>query len=335
METKPDNIQTRLFDKISKMLPSSISLVDELAEVLKLSNDSIYRRLKGETALSIQEIELLCNMYMISFDSLCKFAGNTVTFDFSPMVDQANYKNYLLAIMNDLESVYKNKEGKIIYAGEDIPLFHNFGFPTLAKFKLFYWMKSIMNIEQLQGKKYDSQLVSQEILSIGQELYDLYAKIPSVEIWTEVTPISLFKQIEFFWESGIFQSKEDALAICDDAREEFLLLEKEAELGCKFDSKRNLIQCENNYSLYWSEIEIGNNCILTDIGGSKTVYLAFNTFNKLTTRNKFFCDEIDKWLKNLIKKSNLISGISEKQRYRFFKRLNEALDITRSKIVAG
>jgi hypothetical protein len=301
MEIKENSIQARLFERISKTLPSSISLVDELSEVLNISNDSIYRRLKGETALSIHEIELLCNMYMISFDSLCKYAGNTVTFDFNPMVDQVNYKNYLLSIMNDLEIVQKSQKGKIIYAGEDIPLFHNFGFPTLAKFKLFYWMKSIMNIESLQGKRYDPQLVDQEILSIGKELYDLYAQIPSIEIWTEVTPISLFKQIEFFWESGIFQSKEDALAICDDAREEFLLLEKEAEIGCKFDSKRNLV----------------------------------NTFNKLTTRNKFFCEEIDKWLKNLIRKSNLISGISEKQRYRFFKRLNEALNITRNTIMTS
>jgi hypothetical protein len=331
MEKKIDNIQTRLFEQISKILPVSISLVDELTEVLNISADSVYRRLKGETALSIHEMELLCNMYRISFDSLCKYAGNSVTFDFSPMISQENYKNYLLYILHDLEIV-KKRGGRIIYAGEDIPLFHNFVFPKLAKFKLFYWMKSIMNIELLQGVKYNSELVDNEILRIGTELYDLYVHIPSIEIWTEVTPVSLFKQIEFFWESGIFQTKEDALAICDVVKEEFALLEKESEAGHKFDSKQNPVTGENNYLFYWSEIEIGNNCILTDIEGEKTVYLAFNTFNKLTTRNKFFCEEIDKWLKNLIKKSNLISGISEKQRYRFFKKLNESLDSITNKI---
>jgi hypothetical protein len=334
MEKKNNNIQTSLLEQISKILPSSISIVDELADVLDISIDSVYRRLKGETALNINEIELLCNMYKISFDSLCKFAGNTVTFDFSPMCDENNYRIYLLSILNDLKTI-NDKNGKIIYAGEDIPLFHNFGFPALAKFKLFYWMKSIMNVESLQGVKYDSQLVNQEILEIAQEIYDLYAEIPSVEIWTEITPISLYKQIEFFWDSGVFQSKEDALAICDSAKELFILLEKEAEIGRKYDSKGKLVSAENNYLLYWSEIEIGNNCILAEVGGEKTVYLTFSTFNKLTTRNKFFCEEINKWLKNLIKKSNLISDISEKQRYRFFKRLNVELENTRNKILAG
>ena len=332
MERKSFNIQTYLLERIGKLLPSSISLVDELAEVLNISIDSVYRRLKGETLLNIEEIELLCNRYIISFDSFCKFRGNTVTFDFSPMGDEQNYKNYLLSILNDLKVIHKNKNKRIIYAAEDIPLFHNFVFPELAKFKLFYWMKSIMNIESLQGIKFDSQLINKEILEIGQELYDLYAKIPSVEIWTELTPVSLYKQIEFFWDTGIFRSKDDALAICDSAKEEFSLLEKEATIARKYDSKGSLAPDENNYILYWSEIEIGNNCILAEIEGEKAVYLAFNTFNKLTTRNKYFCGEIDKWLKNLMKKSTLISGISEKQRCRFFNRLNEGLENLRNKI---
>jgi len=185
----------------------------------------------------------------------------------------------------------------------------------------------------MQGVKFDSQLVNKEVLNLGRELYDIYAKIPSIEIWTEISPIGLYKQIEFYWDSGFFQSKEDALEICNQVEEEFAAIEKQAETGRKFDSKGNLHDEENSYLLYWSEIEIGNNCVLTDTEGIKTVYLSFNTFNKITTRNQFFCEEIDKWLKNLIKKSNLISGISEKQRHRFFNRINEGLENTRNKIL--
>ena len=335
MDKKSFNIQSSLFEQISKLLPSSISLVDELVEVLDISIDSVYRRLKGETALNIHEIELLCKKYKISFDSLLKFDGNTVTFEFGSMSEEQHFKNYLSSIINDLKLLFKSKNSRVIYAGEDIPLFHNFRSSELAKFKLFYWMKSIMNIESLQGIKFAGQLVNKEILELGQELYDVYAKIPSIEIWTEITPIGLYKQIEFYWDSGFFQSKENALAICDQVKEEFLSLEKQAEIGRKFDSKGNIASDENSYLLYWSEIEIGNNCVLTDIDGIKTVYLSFNTFNKLTTRNEYFCEEINKWLKNLIKKSNLISDISEKHRCRFFKRINEGLENTRNKILLG
>ncbi|MBN2521510.1 MAG: hypothetical protein JXB17_13440 [Bacteroidales bacterium] len=335
MEKNANSIQTYLFEQISKILPSSISLVDELAEVLDISTDSVYRRLRGETALSIFELERLCKKYKLSFDSLCETVENSVTFDFNQINNEATYKNYLDSVYNEMKVVERTMKKQGIYAAKDMPLFYDFRFPLLASFKIFYWMKSILNLESFQGVKFNPEIISNEIIELGQEVYNLYTKIPSIEIWTEVSPISLFKQIEFFWDAGIFQAKDDALSICDQVKELFLLVEKQAELGKKLDTKGNVVSFENNYSLYWSEIEIGNNCILVEIDGEKIVYMGFNTFNKLSTRNKYFCNEIDIWVKNLIKKSNLISDVSEKQRYRFFKRLNEGLENTRNKIITG
>jgi hypothetical protein len=40
--------------------------------------------------------------------------------------------------------------------------------------------------------------------------------------------------------------------------------------------------------------------------------------NSLATANPQFCEETEHWLKNLEKKSTLISGVSEKLRYKFF-----------------
>lgn len=328
-------IQERLFDRVSKILPSSISLVDSLADILGISIDSAYRRLRGETLLSIHETSLICKTLNISFDSLFDGKGNFVTFDFTRMSDEESYKKYLRSIINELRMISESENKQIIYAAEDIPLFHNFGFPVLASFKLFYWMKSIMNVKSLQGIKYDPSIIDDEILELGKEVYNYYARIPSIEIWTEITPVSLYKQIEFFWDAGIFRSRDDAVAICDQVKDEFSVLEKQAELGRKVNSEGKVVTGENSYMLYWSEIEIGNNCILAEIEQEKTVYLAYNTFNKLTTRNNNFCEEIDAWLKNLIKKSTLISDVSEKQRYQFFKTLNSGIDKVRNKIVSS
>jgi hypothetical protein len=332
MEMNEDNIQLRLFEQTLRIIPSSVSLVDELCSLLNLSDDSVRRRLKGETQLTLEEIVLICNKYGISFDSLIGIAKKTVAFDYEPMTNETNYINYLHSIRRDLEVVNSHSNGQSIYAGEDIPLFHNFGFPALARFKVFYWLKSIMNVPELQGIKYNPGLINDEILAAGRELYDMYAKTRSIEIWTEITPISLFKQIEFFHESGFFESTEQALAIYDDIRELFMLMEKSTEVGCKFDSNRNLMPGKDTFQLYCSEIEIGNNCILTDVDGDITAYLAFNTFNKLSTRDKPICNDIYSWLKNLIRKSTPISGVSEMKRSQFFKSLNHALDDSRRKI---
>jgi hypothetical protein len=52
----------------------------------------------------------------------------------------------------------------------------------------------------------------------------------------------------------------------------------------------------------------------------------------MTTTNTLFVNEAEEWLKNLIKKSIQISGVGEKQRNQYFKKLYDKLENTRNKI---
>lgn len=332
MNPNEKDIQQRLFEHIRNSLPENVSFADELGSVLNMSSDSVYRRLRGETSLSIYEIEAICNALHISFDALCNKDEKSVNFEFNPMETEEDFKSYLQATQRDLQTLLKFKESMAIYTAEDIPLFYYFLFPELARFKSFYWMKAVINPPSMQNVKYSSYHIDEEIQLTGKAIADMYMKLSSIEIWTVLTPVSLFKQIEYFMESGQFGSLEEARAVCDDIHKLFQLMEKWAISGCKYNSDGVKPGGDNNFQLYLSEIEIGNNFIITDIAGNKTAYLAFNTFNKLTTRSSRFCGVSDRWVKNLQSKSNPISGVSEKQRIQFFKTLHEGLENLRRKI---
>ena len=135
-----NNLQGRLIQQVERVLPENMSLVDVLAELFEVSNDSAYRRIRGETSLSIDEVQKLCARFNISFDSL---AGNvdseSVTFKYSPLHSEMDYISYLKSILTDLKQIAGAKNKQIIYAAEDIPLFHHFRIPELATFKIFYW----------------------------------------------------------------------------------------------------------------------------------------------------------------------------------------------------
>jgi hypothetical protein len=133
------------------------------------------------------------------------------------------------------------------------------------------------------------------------------------------------KQIEFYWDAGAFKSKEDALRVCEELNLLFVRINKQAELNVKFDTNNKPASSENNYSLYHSDVMIGNNCVMSQMAGLKAAYISYHTFNVMITTNPGFCNETDLWLKNLIRKSNLISGVGEKQRYRYFRHMDEAL----------
>lgn len=330
-----DNKSTiRLMNMVKEMIPSNVSFVDELTDLLGISNDSIYRRMRGETALTIDEVEKICIKYRFSFDSFINSKLATVTFNYNSLFDsEESFEAYLRSILNDLKLIKRAKNKNIIYAAKDIPLFHNFKFKEVAAFKIFYWMRSVIDVPSLQGKKYEPSLISDNILNIGSEIYEIYSQVPSVEIWSEGSLISLFKQIEYYWESGLFKDKKDAAILCEKVKEQLDLIQKQAETSTKIISdNKSIKEFENNYTLYYSEIEIGNNCILVNVENNLSTYVTHNTFNKLITSNQSFCLETEQWLKNMMKKSTLISGVSEKYRNQFFEIAYKLLDEINYKI---
>lgn len=324
--------QIEFIQRIRQAIPPSLSLVDELADLLQVSTDSAYRRIRGETALTFDEVILLCNHFKISFDSFTSSSAGTVTFNYNPSNKENSFEKYFTNILNDLKKIQTFEQKQIIFAAEDIPIFHHFKFPELTAFKIFYWNKSILNSGDMEGQKFDPSVVDPEMVRTAREILDTYVSIPSIEIWSDDTVNSTLKQIEFYWEAGIFRSKEDALNVCSQVEAMVADIKRYAELGTKFIREENKAQNENNFVLYNSELMIGNNCILVTMGNAKVTYLSHNTFNAMATTHTGFCNDTEGWLKNLMRKSILISGVSEKQRYQFFRKIEEKLQQLRNSI---
>ena len=323
----------KLLNIVRNLVSRNVSFVDELSDLLGISNDSVYRRLRGETSLTIDEVSKICSTYRISFDNFINNSQSSVTFDYNNLFNsEEGFEIYLNSILQDIKRIIAAKNKNIIYAAKDLPIFFNFRFDELSRFKLFYWLRSVLNVQSLQGKKFHKDLVSENLLSVGREIYDTYSKIPSSEVWCEGTLVSLFKQIEFYWDSGFFASKEDAIELCEIVKLQFDIIQRQAETGSKVISDKVPFEFENNFKLYSSEVEIGNNCILAKIECNFLVFVTHNTFNKLITTHRGFCEETEQWMQNLMKKSTLISGVSEKYRYQFFKKAYDQLELLTDKI---
>jgi hypothetical protein len=309
--------QKRLFKWIEDIIPKSTSLVDELADVLEISTDSAYRRLRGETLLNINEIAVLCTKYSISFDSFISELSNSVTFGFATIQPSTeSFFEYLSKIYYNLKRINQAGNASIIYSAEDIPIFHLFGFPDLAKFKLYYWLKSVINVPEFGLMKYTASVISDNFIELGIKMRDEYYQVNSVEVWSELTIYSICKQIQYCLEAGFFASKKDLENVYTQLYELLDQIKVFAENNKKFTPAMNSFK--ENYQLYSCDFKLGNNCIFISQGDSKTVYLTFNTLNSLHTSNKSFCADTERWLGSLIKKTELISGVSEKLRNQFF-----------------
>jgi hypothetical protein len=324
-------VQLKFFERLKQSVPPNVSLANDIADVLEISADGAYRRMRGESILSLDEMVKLCRHYKVSSDFLGGADDTTATFHFQKMIsDEKGFGEYIKNILNDLQKIKASDPKHIVYAAGDLPLFIQFISPEYSAFKMFFWQRAVLSLPSVEGKKFSASDIKPESAEMCKKIADTYMQIPSTEIWHQDTVASNLNLIEFAWESGMFASKEDALLICKKLSEMLELVEKQAEKGTKFREEGIPIaigraENEGNFTMYQSEFVLMNNHIFVTAGNTKTLYLTHNTFNSMATTNEVFCCETEEWLKNLIRKSTRISGTGEKQRHKFFKNSQEKI----------
>src|ERR1700754_1184693 len=95
--------QQLFFNHIKSKIPAHISLVEEVAEILNISNDSAYRRIRGEKPISLDEAHALCSRYQVSIDQLLQINTNAVIFS-CDKIDHLSFgfNKYLQFVANSL-----------------------------------------------------------------------------------------------------------------------------------------------------------------------------------------------------------------------------------------
>lgn len=314
-------VQNYFIDQLKLILPDNLVLAQEISDILEITLDSAYRRIRCETLLSIDEVFKISSKYNLNIDDVFSNTSNTVRFDYIKLTDsELNFENYLLSIMSHIKELNKYENRKLIYVAEEMPIFYSFSSQKLTEFKLFYWQRSVLNISKYQKIKFEWGLFSQKIIDAARNTYNHYLTVPSQEIWTTETLNASLKQIKYYFDTGLI-NKKIALELLVDYKEVVLKVQNNAEIG-----KKNINDINQTFKLYNCNVVLGTNCIYTIMGNLKHSFISFNTLNSLKTNNPEFCNETEHWIKNIQQKSTLISKINEKERHHFFSTILNLLE---------
>jgi hypothetical protein len=315
MNHRPE-IQPLFLEQLKAKLPPHVSFPDELAEVLNISRDSAYRRIRGETILSLEEVRTLCNHYQVSLDYLLAPTKDSISFNHRAINSSTfTFGHWLSSILKNLEMIYQFPQRELVYCAKDMPMFHYFLFPQLAAFKMYFWMKVFYRYPQYENFNFDIKGIPAELMSTGERIWKAYSEVPSVEIWSDEVATITIRQIEYALESG-FISKDQNDSLLADFMGMLDKLKKFAADGSKNGK-------DKNYALYKNDILIADTTILFKMGDKRVTFLTYNTMNILTTSEESFCGIIDDYLKNLVNKSVLISLTGERERNKFFNRVSD------------
>lgn len=326
MET--NSLQQQIFSFIKEKLPPHLSLADELQELLNLSADSVYRRIRGEKDISLTELKLICEHYRLSLDEMLSLKNESVLFQ-APGLNghKLSYMEYLQQMLGQFNYFNSFPSKKMFYLCKDIPFWYFFLFPDMAAFKSFVWMKTIYNDPGLQSKKFSiAEFPIQEYFRIGQEVIELYNLMPSQELWNYESINSTTNQISYYWEAGVFASKEDLNRVIDSFHEMMDHFELQAAKGLKFMPGSTDITYRNSIEFYVNELIIGNNTILLHLNDQRLSLITYSVLSYLMTADPRFAEKNFTSFNSLLGRSTLISGSGEKERHRFFNKLHTKIE---------
>lgn len=319
-------LQASFFQQIKSLLPGHLALVDAVAEHLNISNDSAYRRIRGEKHLTLDEIQVLAAGFRISMDSFLHLDHGAVVF-WGKNTDRKtfDFENYLQGIKAQLEYFVTAKEKKMYYLNKDITIFHHFMFPELAAFKCYFWSRYDLDYPKFNK----GQFLIEDFIDIfnntGKNISDLYLQIPSVEIWNLDCINTTIRQIDYYRETRIFKSQQDIETIYNCLEKLVDHIELLVEKGYKFPYGKPDQKEKIKYDVYINEFVLGDNTVLVELDGARMVFINHNVINYIMTNNKEFINYTFETLQILLRKSRLISEISERDRQLFFNTMRERI----------
>jgi hypothetical protein len=320
-----NKLQKELFNQIKDSLPPHISMVDAIAELMDISYDSVYRRIRGEKPVSLEEVKILCDHFHLSLDQVLQLHTNKILFTDAEADDPVtNFTQYLEGLIQLLQYFNGFSKKEMFYLSKDVPVFYFFYFPEIAAFKSFFWCRSILNEpgyeeRQFSIKKFDAK----KYFELGQKILKEYNQLPSAELWNYESINSTIRQIEYYRDAGIFESKEDLAAVVDSCDAMLQHLQKQAEKGKKFLPGTNGNGDGSSLRFYINEIILGNNNIITDLDGKKTAFINSTVLKYISTSDKKFTEKMYDNFQNLLSRSVMISQAGERERVKFFNGLRE------------
>ena len=323
-------LQEQIFDLIRNQLGPHLSLVDTLAEVLHVSKDSAYRRIRGEKNLDLQELETLADHFRLSIDYYLNPGSNVVNLQYeivgSPKYSFGDFLN------NNLErlKVISQVEGSFIsYSARDLPSFHYYRFPELAAFKMFYWHRTQLHDPNYEGLNFDLDHLPSELqshLGTANQMWQYYSCIDSEELWSPETSNTILRQILYYYEARIFKKASQAILLIDQYQALLSTIQKEAEQARRFSHQELGSAVGGHFSLYYNEESVMPNTIIVKIKEETMVFIGIDISTLMNTQDESFCKVIEGHHSRYKKKSTLLSGASEKVRNKLFSSFEEAAD---------
>ena len=318
------SVNQSITDNIQSRIGHDVNLVKYISSQLLLSENAVYKRIKGTTPYTVKEVCILAKNLGISVDALIQVNDKNFSYSFQAIgSEKMSPVTYLKNIASDALKLDVDT-AKIKYASNEFPIMQYFAFPKLNYFKFYLWSWTNWKHVDLIKEKivFDGSTQEiQEFLYLSKEIYSQYVSIPSTEYVCFNSLHNTIKQIKYFAEIDAFANPDEPIELCEELDKMIHHLERMAKAGKKFFPGKDPNNDSADFHLYNNEIIQSNNICLLSSSNYNKFFITLDNPNTLEIDNMEFINYVDNWFESMKRFAEPLGKEAEKNRLIYFNML--------------
>jgi hypothetical protein len=309
-----DLLTTKILDRI----PTNIKPIEYLIELLGISKESAYRRLRGEIPFTFKEISQLSLDLDFSIDELiARPCESRVLFNMQTDPDD----NPSTAFMKRFEQYYNfflhletNPNVETVLTLNHVPAIASIYFKNLFQFFYFKWLHQ--NQETSLKLNYSDVIIPDEIETLRKKV-----KFSAANCINQITLIldsdffaSLVNEIHYYRKRRLIQ-EEDFEKVKNDVLSFIDLMEDWARTGA-FGQRAKI-------SIYLSPMNIATNTTYFQYDGGETSFIHPFSIYPISSGHPALCEKHKKWIHSMKKYATMITQSNELLQSEYFDKQRE------------
>lgn len=317
-----NNIDLLLVERILENIPHNIKPVDYLMDVLSLSRNAVYRRLRYEKSFSFEEIVKLSSLLGFSLDSITSETDDNLDLDLSEQqkvrINAEKSVDSLFNHFGDLLSNFGNPHNSqfimtvnrlhFLSSGEEEPLFR------FLYYQLMYQLREIP-----VNYPFSKITIPPSVHELGKEFHKVFISVAHKEyIIDSNLYLNIVKDIQYFYKKKLI-SESELLYL-----KEYLQTALKRTLAYMQTGFNNLVPQKSK--TYLSTMEVTSNTVYSIYEGKEESSFWLYSAEPISSKKKRVCQLHKLWLDSLMRSSTLISGVNEDVLFDFITRQSSFVD---------
>lgn len=313
------DIKEAIINKILGKIPAYLNPVDFLRDVLGISKESVYRRLKGEVAFTLEDMIKISSRLYISLDEIIYTNQGGGELGEQPIVFQSRsdqlfepqktFVEFLTAYIQNIEKISKEENVEIMVAANRLMILTSVSYDYLFQFYYYKWE------HQTQLKplnfSFSDAVLSDDIIALRDKLKGYSSFGAHTYILDNYFLRNTIREIQYYYNRQLITENELLLLQKDlykfvDVMENILNKKKEKE-SCTRD-------------IYLSALQIESSGLYYKYGDKQMINLWISYGINIRSDYPRICNTYYSWFNSLKKFSSLISGCNELLQIKFINR---------------